>query len=59
MKRLNVPPYIDDEEIKWSPASHILNTAIKLAACPEDVSIAATPPSSAAIFAATASLVGF
>ena len=32
---------------------------IHLRGCPEEVSMPATPPSSAAIFAATASLVGF
>ena len=37
----------------------ILKTARKLAAIPEEVSIAATPPSMAAIFSATKSLVGF
>ncbi len=33
--------------------------ASRLAACPEDVSIAPTPPSSAAIFFSTISTVGF
>ena len=37
----------------------MLNTAKKFAAWPEEVSIAAAPPSNSAIFAATASLVGF
>ena len=26
-KRLNVPPYIDDDAMKWSPASQMLKTA--------------------------------
>ena len=43
----------------WSPASQMLKTAKKEAACPEEVRMAATPPSSSAIFLATASLVGF
>ena len=37
----------------WLPHSQILNSAKKLAAWPEEVSIAAVPPSSSAIFAAT------
>ena len=37
----------------------MLNTAKKFAACPDDVSMPAVPPSSSAIFAATASFVGF
>ena len=36
-----------------------MKTAKKAAAWPEDVRMAATPPSSSAIFLATASLVGF
>ena len=32
---------------------------VEIAACPEEVIIAAVPPSSAAIFAATRSQVGF
>ena len=43
----------------WLPASQMLKSAKKLAAWPELVSIAAAPPSSAQILAATASLVGF
>jgi len=57
-KRLNVPPYICAEETTWSPALQRLSTAKVDAACPELVSIAATPPSSAAIFFATRSFVG-
>ena len=37
----------------WLPASHMLKSAINVAACPEEVSIAALPPSSFAILAAT------
>ena len=37
----------------------MLKTAKKLAAWPEEVSMAAVPPSRAQILAATASLVGF
>ena len=51
--RLNVPPYIEDDATIWLPASQILNKAKKLAACPDEVSIAALPPSRAAILAAT------
>ena len=43
----------------WSPQPAMLNSAKKFAAWPEEVSMAAVPPSSAAILAATASLVGF
>ena len=43
----------------WSPAPAMLKMAKKFAACPEDVSIAAAPPSSSQIFAATVSHVGF
>ena len=57
--RLNVPPYMDDDATTWLPASQMLNIAKKFAACPLDVSIAEAPPSSAAIFAATRSFVGF
>ena len=48
-----------EEETMWSPQAQMLNRAKKFAAWPELVSIAAVPPSSAAIFAATMSLVGF
>ena len=58
-KRLNVPPQMVLEVTKWSPAPHRLIIAQKLAACPEEVNTAPTPPSRAAIFLATASLVGF
>ena len=57
--RLNVPPYICEDAKTWSPAFTILKTAIKLAACPDDVSMPETPPSKSAIFAATISFVGF
>ena len=50
---------MDAELTMWSPQPAMLNMAIKLAACPEPVSMAAVPPSSAAIFAATWSQVGF
>ena len=48
-----------EEETMWSPQDAMLNSAKKLAAWPEEVSIAAVPPSSAQILAATMSLVGF
>ena len=57
--RLKVPPYICAEETTWSPALHRFSTENVDAACPELVRIAATPPSSAAIFFATRSFVGF
>ena len=57
--RLYVPPYIVEHEITWSPAPAILIIANRLAAWPDEVSIAATPPSSWQIFLATASFVGF
>ena len=57
--RLKVPPYIEEDATIWLPHSHMLNKAKKLAACPDEVSMAAVPPSSAAILAATWSLVGF
>ena len=37
----------------WSPQLAMLKRAKKFAACPEEVSIAAVPPSRAQIFAAT------
>ena len=43
----------------WSPHEAMLNTAKNVAAEPEAVSIAAVPPSSAAMRAATWSFVGF
>ena len=43
----------------WSPLLQMLNSAKKFAAWPDEVSIAAAPPSSSQIFAATVSLVGF
>ena len=43
----------------WSPHSQMLKSEKNVAACPEDVSMAAEPPSSWQIFFATASLVGF
>ena len=57
--RLNEPPYIALDATTWSPADAILNIAKKLAACPEEVSIAAVPPSSSHILLATVSQVGF
>ena len=37
---------MEEEATIWSPHSQILNSAaMKLAACPEEVSIAAVPPS--------------
>ncbi len=50
---------MEEEATMWLPASQILKRAMKLAACPDEVSMAAVPPSSAAIFAATLSFVGF
>ena len=43
----------------WSPAEARLKTAKKLAAWPEEVSMAAVPPSRAQMRAAILSLVGF
>ena len=48
-----------EEETMWSPHWQMLNRAKKLAACPLEVSMAAVPPSRAAILRATASQVGF
>ena len=42
----------------WYPAGQIFSTAIKVAAWPEEVIMAPTPPSRAAIFFSTTSLVG-
>ena len=50
---------IDEDEIKLSPALQRFKIDIKDAICPDDVHIAATPPSSAAIFFSTQSTVGF
>ena len=47
------------EATTWSPAEQMLKMAKKLVAWPEEVSIAAVPPSRAQIFAATRSEVGF
>lgn len=47
------------EDTTWSPQLAILNIEKKDAACPEERSIAALPPSNAQIFAATVSQVGF
>ena len=44
--------------MKLSPALHTLMTDSRLAACPLEVHIAATPPSKAAIFFSTHSTVG-
>ena len=44
---------MEEEATMWLPASQILNKAKKFAACPEEVSIAAVPPSNSAILAAT------
>lgn len=43
----------------WSPSLQMLNSAKKLAAWPDEVSMAATPPSISQILAATVSFVGF
>ena len=48
-----------DELTRWSPAPTMLKTEKKIADIPEPVSMAAVPPSSAAMRAATASFVGF
>ena len=42
----------------WNPAGQMFSTAMRLAAWPEEVSMAPTPPSRAAIFFSTASKVG-
>ena len=44
---------MEDEETMWSPQEQMLNNAKKLAAWPEEVSMAAVPPSSSQILAAT------
>ena len=44
--------------MKFCPAEQMLNTAKNVAACPEEVSMAPTPPSKSAIFASTAATVG-
>ena len=44
---------MEEDATIWLPHSQILNNAIKFAACPEEVSIAAAPPSNSAILAAT------
>ena len=44
---------MEEEETIWLPASQILKTAKKFAACPEEVSIPEVPPSRAVILAAT------
>ena len=46
-------------ETIWSPALTRLTSASSTADMPEAVSIAAVPPSSAQIFRATVSFVGF
>jgi len=43
----------------WSPLLQMLKSAKKFAAWPDEVSIAAAPPSISQIFAAMVSLVGF
>lgn len=50
---------VEDEKMMCPPHSQILNVARKLAAIPDDVSIAALPPSIVAILEATVSDVGF
>ena len=47
------------EDTTWSPAEAMLKMEKKEAACPEESSMAAVPPSRAHSRAATASLVGF
>ena len=47
------------EATMWSPASQILNSAKKFAACPLEVSMAAVPPSNSQIFLATMSQVAY
>ena len=42
----------------WKPAGQMFSTAMRLAAWPEEVSTAPTPPSRAAIFFSTTSSVG-
>ena len=49
---------MDEDTTQWSPAWQRLVTAMKVAIWPEVVSIAAAPPSSAAIFCSTAAQVG-
>lgn len=44
---------MEEDATIWLPHSQILNNAKKLAACPEEVSIPADPPSNSVIFDAT------
>ena len=50
---------MEEEHTTCSPQETMLKMAKKEAACPEEVSMAAVPPSRAQILAATWSLVGF
>ena len=47
-----------EEQTMLSPAEAMFRTASKFAAWPEEVSMAPTPPSSAAILFSTSSTVG-
>ena len=47
-----------EEQTMLSPAEAMFSTASRFAACPEEVSMAPTPPSSAAILFSTISTVG-
>ena len=56
---MTVPPYNCEETTKWSPASHKVITAKKIALIPEDVARAAVPPSSEATLYSKTATVGF
>ena len=58
-KRLVVPPYRLVEETMWSPARAMFWMAYVIAAEPEAVARAATPPSRAAILSSKTPVVGF
>jgi len=57
--RFQVPPYKSVDVTKLSPAWHKFITANVLAAWPDEVARAATPPSSAARRCSSTSWVGF
>ncbi len=53
-----MPPYTWFEQTRLSPFSHRARMVNRVAACPEEVHMAAAPPSSSAILASTAITVG-
>ena len=58
VSRFVVPPYSEGEATMLSPAPPSVRKVRVVAACPDDVSSAPTPPSRAAIRCSTMSLVG-